>query len=335
MGLNLSKLRAKMKKMDENMGNSDTSWYKPKGERNIVRLLPSKNSDDDFYKEVLIHYNLNMIGLEDKQLNCLYTDPSNDSCPLCETIDLLNESSDSKDNDVAKRIKPTSRFYLNVCFNSKNDADDDNFDEVMVWNCPQSVFRQMLDFITDPDYIDDDGNSIILDPEEGYDFVVRVKGKGRNTKYEVGVRPKSSGVHIKDWESKLNDLSNFGKTLSAKEMYKKIDGGGEDDSDEEDSEDEEKEQSKTKPSSRKVHHHEEDEEEDKPLKKKGTHSSRKPSDDEDEDSEDEEDDSDDLEREIKAQAKKASRGHRAKIHHHEEEEDDDDGEDEDEDDLPF
>lgn len=347
MGLNIAKLRKKMKKMNDSMNGGNITYYKPEKGRNVIRVLPAKDGGDDFYKEVLTHYNLNRIGMEDKSLTCLRTDPKAKSCPLCESAKMLMNSDNKGDQNVGKRIKSTERFYLNVCLNSDRDEDNEHFNDVMVWNCPKSVFNEMLKSIIDPDYLDEDTqDSMILDPEEGYDFVVEVtppKNKHEYQKYDVRVRPKTSAVHIKDWKDKLNDLSQFGKTISEKEMMEKIDGEDTDNDDESDSDHENDDEKEEEESHHKIHrnHHSEDnddEELDERPRKHQSHSHhRHPFYEEEEDNDDDEDETVDLDKEIEREAKKISGGRASHKNHrkHDEDEDEDDYDDEEDSDDPF
>lgn len=311
MGLNIAKLKKRMDRLDKETGGSKVTWFTPKVGRNVIRVLPAKDGGNDFYQEVLRHSNLDQIGMEKSFMNCRHTDPDVDSCPLCELSDQMNDSDDKKDSDIGYSIKAKTRFFMNVCLNSNDEEGNENYDTVMVYDCPPTVFREIINAITDEDYLDQDGESLILDPDEGYDFVIKRAGKGRrNTKYTVTVRPKTSEVHIADWEEKLNDLKQFTEISSEKEMVNLINGEDEEDDEDEDSDDEEEEERTTRKSSSKKHirhrrpepdpdeedededdDQDEDEEETKPKRRvrRTRSSSRKPSDeDEDEETEDEE-----------------------------------------------
>ena len=88
-----------------------------------------------------------------------------------------------KNEEIADRIRPRTKYYANVLDRKSGKA--------MIWGFTPKTLGILLSYCSDPDYGD------ISHPEEGYDVVIERTGTGRNdTKYQIRMRPKQNEVDM-------------------------------------------------------------------------------------------------------------------------------------------
>lgn len=306
MGLDLNKLRKKLDDLNSNSGGgskgSANQFVKLKDGKNRVRILPATSDRDplEFYEETWVHYGVGKT-VENKKgtmVTCPRTHDEQADCPICELSQYYKDLSKNKDDrydKMAKDLYRKKRVYFNVVdrdvdltafekneegkwINTDNEDKEEN--PIKVLAVGVGIFKEILGLATDPEYGEDIFNNI----EDGLDTVITKEGKGQfGTKYTTKAARKESPAFdedtpeelVEEWESLLNDLSEFSKAKEYDELAKLLGDDSNDDSD-----DEEEEEST-----------EDEAEEEKPSRRKKSSKRSKLEEDEDED-EDEDDDED-------------------------------------------
>jgi len=312
-------------------GNYNTDYDKLEKGKNVRRVLPPKGDNDVFWSEGFLHFGLGSDGK--KTVTCLETYGEGKKCPICQYVEELKKSKNKEDKQLADRIRRVKRTYIAVL---NRDAEEE---KPLVLPVGQTIMKQIVDLICDPDYGD------ITDFEEGRDITITKSGSGLNTEYSVIAKPKttvaSEDFTAEELDDELPDLDALFVRKSPEELQAILDGDDEDSSDEDEDDDDEaidyddldlddletlcKERGiKLPPKSTKLKlitllekfdamedddEDDEDDEDEKPVKS-SKKNSKKVEEDEDEDSDadededDDEDDEDDIMKEMEAALKK-------------------------------
>ena len=259
-------LEESLKGLDE-VGRSDF-WTAREG-KNTIRIVPWRKV---FYFKAILHYGFKRTGggKRDMAYPCLLMDEEAKSCPICDYHEKLSKSSDEDKAKLAQRIRPVTKYYVNLFDRDRHQ------DGIRMFGFSGKMMRTLRGYLEDEDYGD------ITDPEEGRDVILTREGTGfTTTTYEIRVRAKSSPIDYKGWEEEIHELDKEVVTQKVDKEFlekqvddlKKILSGGEDeeevegpkhkkskkeDEEEEESEEEEEEESEEE---------EEEEEEEKPSKK--------------------------------------------------------------------
>ena len=143
-----------------------------------VRLLP--DVETGFYKDYLYHGF--MSGETFKYLLCEKTYGMDKYCPWCEATKMLYQGNES-DKRKASDYKRKQRFVSNVHIaEDPRDAEtkDDNYKvngTVRLYEFPSTVESKIKNEITDTEQ----GYGMsIFDPENGYDFILKIKAKPKD-----------------------------------------------------------------------------------------------------------------------------------------------------------
>lgn len=313
-------------------GNYNTDYDKLEKGKNVRRVLPPKGDNDVFWSEGFLHFGLGSDGK--KTVTCLETYGEGKKCPICQYVEELKKSKNKEDKQLVDRIRRVKRTYIAVL---NRDAEEE---KPLVLPVGQTIMKQIVDLICDPDYGD------ITDFEEGRDITITKSGSGLNTEYSVIAKPKttvaSEDFTAEELDEELPDLDALFVRKSPEELQAILDGDDEDSSDEDEDDDDEaidyddldlddletlcKERGiKLPPKSTKLKlitllekfdamedddEDDEDDEDEKPVKSSKKNSKKVEEDDEDEDSDadededDDEDDEDDIMKEMEAALKK-------------------------------
>ena len=184
-------LEESLKGLDE-VGRSDF-WTAKEG-KNTIRILPWKNV---FFFKAILHYGFKRAGggKRDMAYPCLLMDEEAKSCPVCDYYEKLSKSSDEDKAKLAQRIRPVTKYYVNL-------FDRDRLqDGIRMFGFSGKMMKALRGYLEDEDYGD------ITDPEEGRDVILTREGTGfTTTSYEIRVRAKSSPVDYKGWEEELHEL---------------------------------------------------------------------------------------------------------------------------------
>lgn len=198
MAIDLDALRAKHAELSNpgsGNANSDflSNFLQVQEGTNVVRVLPGKDEDTLFYAETKIHRVPDEQG-NVKNYHCrkIHGEP----CPICETYYALWKEP-NKDEDLARQIKPRSRYYMNVL-----DRDSGS---VRILSIGVILFKKIIAAMLDEDFGD------ITDLETGHDFKIIKQMEGQWPKYDQSQpRPKSSvagsKAEIAAWMDTLHDI---------------------------------------------------------------------------------------------------------------------------------
>lgn len=210
-------------------GNYNTDYDKLEKGKNVRRVLPPKGDNDVFWSEGFLHFGLGSDGK--KTVTCLETYGEGKKCPICQYVEELKKSKNKEDKQLADRIRRVKRTYIAVL---NRDAEEE---KPLVLPVGQTIMKQIVDLICDPDYGD------ITDFEEGRDITITKSGSGLNTEYSVIAKPKttvaSEDFTAEELDEELPDLDALFVRKSPEELQAILDGDDEDSSDDDEDEDDE------------------------------------------------------------------------------------------------
>jgi len=197
MAIDLNALRAKHEELSNSGGNSNSdflsNFIQLQDGTNAIRILPGKDEETMFYAETKIHRVPNGDG-QVKNVHCrkIHGEP----CALCDLYYSLWKEP-NKDEDLARQVKPRSRYYMNV-------VDREN-GEVKILSIGVILFKKIIAAMLDEDFGD------ITDLESGHDFKIVKIMEGQWPKYDQSSpRPKSSEAgskaEVAAWMDSLHDI---------------------------------------------------------------------------------------------------------------------------------
>ena len=186
MAIDLTALRLKHEQLNNPAGaNNNADFLKkfyqiPEG-TNAVRILPWKDEDREFYAETKIHRVPQPDG-NVKNLHCRKI--HGEKCPMCDLYYGLWKTGKKEDEDLARKIKPRARYYMNILDRESGD--------VKILSIGVILFKKIIGAMLDEDFGD------ITDPENGHDFKIVKEMDGQWPKYDQSQpRPKSSKLGSK------------------------------------------------------------------------------------------------------------------------------------------
>jgi len=185
MAINLEALRAKHEQLNNpQMGNNADFLKKfyqiPEGS-NAIRLLPWRDDEKEFYAETKIH---RVPGPDGSVRNIHCRKIHGEACPMCELYFALWKTGRKEDEDMARKIKPRARYYMNILDRESGD--------VKILSIGVILFKKIIGAMLDEDFGD------ITDPETGHDFKIVKEMEGQWPKYDQSQpRPKSSPLGSK------------------------------------------------------------------------------------------------------------------------------------------
>lgn len=264
MGLNMDKIKRRQEELNKPRGGNDYDFWTPQPGRNVIRVCPPKGDKETFWAECDVHYN---VGPDNKMVVCLGT--FGKPCPVCEAVEELESSGNKDDKALASKMRYSHKVYLNVI----DREGEEESDSVKVLGCGNSIFKEILNLICDPDYGD------ITDIEEGYDLIITKKGKGLKTEYTVNAKPKQTPTSDDLSEEELQEALIDLDTLVVEKTYAEITAilygeDSDDDDDEDEDEDEDDEDNEDTAEDEDEDEEEEEEEDEAPKKSKASKSSK-------------------------------------------------------------
>lgn len=202
MAIDLDALRRKHEELNNPGGGNNTEFLNnfyqiPEGS-NAVRILPWRDDDQEFYAETKIHRVPD--GQNVKNYHCRKV--HGESCPLCDLYYALWKTGRKEDEDLARQIKPRSRYYMNI-------VDRDSGD-VKILSIGIILFKKIIAAMLDEDFGD------ITDPQDGHDFKIVKEMDGQWPKYDQSQpRPKTSklgtSAEINAYMEGLHDIHDLVK----------------------------------------------------------------------------------------------------------------------------
>jgi hypothetical protein len=212
MPIDLEALRQKHEQLNNPAAanqNSDflQKFYKVPEGTNAVRILPWKDDDKEFYAETKIHRVPQ--GDSVKNIHCrkIHGEP----CPMCDLYFGLWKTGKKEDEDLARKIKPRSRYYMNILDRASGD--------VKILSVGVVLFKKFIGTMLDEDFGD------ITDMEKGHDFkiVKEIEEGSPWPKYDQSQpRPKSSPVGSKAEIAAILDSLHDVHDLVKLEEYEEV-----------------------------------------------------------------------------------------------------------------
>lgn len=188
MPIDLNALRKKHEQLNNPGGATSSAngdflqkFYQIKDGGNMVRILPWKDEQKQFYAETKIH---RIPGPDDTVKNVHCRKIHSEQCPLCDLYYALWKTGRKEDEDLARIIKPRARYYMNVLDRDSND--------IKILSVGVILFKKIIAAMLDEDFGD------ITDPEKGHDFKIVKEMDGQWPKYDQSApRPKASTLGSK------------------------------------------------------------------------------------------------------------------------------------------
>jgi|TARA_Y100000310_G_scaffold235353_1_gene238390 hypothetical protein len=183
--IDLEALRKKHEQLNNPQAGNNADFLQkfyqiPEG-TNSVRILPWKDEEREFYAETKIHRVPQPDG-NNRNVHCRKL--HGEACPLCDMYYALWKTGRSEDEDLARKIKPRARYYMNILDRESGD--------VRILSIGVILFKKIIGAMLDPDFGD------ITDPKSGHDFKIVKEMDGPWPKYDQSQpRPKSSELGTK------------------------------------------------------------------------------------------------------------------------------------------
>ena len=212
MAIDLEAIRRKHEEISSGPGGGDTSFLdnfiQLQEGNNVVRILPGKDEETQFYAETKIH---RIQGTDTKFRNVHCRKIHGEKCPLCDLYYSLWKTGEQADEELARRIKGRARYYLN--------AVERDTGKVKILSIGIMIFQKLLNTILDEDYGD------ITDLKDGHDFKIVKIMEGQFPKYDQSqARPKpteaGSKAEIAEWMDSLHDVQALVKREDYEDVLK-------------------------------------------------------------------------------------------------------------------
>ena len=147
MALDLSKIKKKLAQLQTSTNKSAYIWKPPVG-KTVIRIVPYQYDKDNCFIELYFHYNIS-------KKNPLSLDTFHEDDPIVEFSEKLKNTGDTNDWKLGKKLEPKLRTYVPIIVRGKEKEG------VKYWGFGKELYKEILNFITDPDYGD------ITDLEKG------------------------------------------------------------------------------------------------------------------------------------------------------------------------
>ena len=201
MAIDLDALRAKHAELSKTTqgGGGSSDYLQIKEGTNLVRILPAKDDETEFYAETKLH---RIVGSDGMAKNYHCRKMHGEACPLCDTYFGLWKTDQDSDKDLARQIKPRARYYMNIL--------DRDSGEVKILSVGVILFKKIVAAMLDEDFGD------ITDLQDGFDFKIIKTMEGQWPKYDQSQpRPKSepagSDAEIAAYMDSLHDVHKLVK----------------------------------------------------------------------------------------------------------------------------
>ena len=160
MALDINALKSKLNSFKRTGGGDrDTSIWKPKEGKTVIRIVPWKDNPENPFIELYFHYLGNKTHLSPLSYG--------NRDPIAEFADALrsDQSRDPKERYAeARPFMPKLRTYIPVIVRGEEDKG------VQLWELNGKLVKDIYSVLAHPDYKDEN----LMDPETGYDFTVTV-----------------------------------------------------------------------------------------------------------------------------------------------------------------
>ena len=201
MAIDLDALRAKHAELSKTTqgGGGSSDYLQIKEGTNLVRILPAKDDETEFYAETKLH---RIVGSDGMAKNYHCRKMHGEACPLCDTYFGLWKTDQDSDKDLARQIKPRARYYMNIL--------DRDSGEIKILSVGVILFKKIVAAMLDEDFGD------ITDLQDGFDFKIIKTMEGQWPKYDQSQpRPKSepagNDAQIAAYMDSLHDVHGLVK----------------------------------------------------------------------------------------------------------------------------
>tara|TARA_Y100000592_G_scaffold19162_1_gene29304 strand:+ start:196 stop:954 length:759 start_codon:yes stop_codon:yes gene_type:complete len=170
MGIDISKMRAKLAALNNKGGNGNLFWKPQDGEQTIRIVTPA---DGDPFKDYWFHYNLGTNrGFLSPKKNFGEADPLDDFIR-----NLFNEGTEDSIK-MAKNLMARQRFFAPVLVRGEENKG------IRIWGFGKLAYQQLLELVLNPEYGD------ITDVDEGTDLVIKYGKMGGESFPKTTITPR-------------------------------------------------------------------------------------------------------------------------------------------------
>lgn len=182
MPIDLAAIKARLQsfdKRDAKSAKTKTFIWKPVKGKQTVRIVPYQHQPENPFVELKFHYGLN---------NKNYLSPAsfNQPDPVVELSEHLKKSGDKDQWRMGRNLEPKLRTYVPVVVRGEEEKG------VRFWGFGQTVYKQLLGIMSEPDYGD------ITDLNNGFDIQVEFKDAAETGKNfpdtQILVKPRTRPV---------------------------------------------------------------------------------------------------------------------------------------------
>jgi hypothetical protein len=190
MALDINALKSKLNSFKRIGGDRDTSIWKPKEGKTVIRIVPWKDNPANPFIELHFHYLGNKTHLSPISYG--------NRDPIAEFADAIRSDPEKDPKEryaEARPFMPKLRTYVPVIVRGEEDKG------VRFYSFGKTVYQELLSYISDPDYGD------ITDPKTGRDIVVEFipqeKSDTSFSKTSVKVKPSQTPLSVDAAQMKL------------------------------------------------------------------------------------------------------------------------------------
>jgi len=201
MPIDLAAIKARLQSLDkknEKSAKTKQFIWKPEKDKGkyVVRIVPYQHQPENPFVELKFHYGLN---------NKTFLSPStfNQPDPVVELSEHLKKSGDKDNWKMGRKLEPKLRTYVPVIVRGEEDKG------VRFWGFGQTVYKQLLGFMSEPDYGD------ITDVNNGFDMVVECKSVAGKQYPDTTILPKPRPCAVVD--TKLPNAKTLVETILRKQ----------------------------------------------------------------------------------------------------------------------
>jgi hypothetical protein len=186
-------------------------FLKLKEGKNQLRFLPAKVGDKPFVR-VQQHF-IEPPGGKGFSFACPRIHAKK-ACPVCDRVDKLYATGNPRDEEEAKKLKPSLRVFANVIDRSDPERG------VVVFGFGKTIYEQLIALRKD-----DSAGGDYMDPgPEGFDIVIERTGQGMKTEYKVWPARRTSPLGNDDWLEQMHSLARYAKVMTTEEIAAALGG---------------------------------------------------------------------------------------------------------------
>lgn len=194
MAINYQALKDKLSTLNKQTartgnGEGTSLFWKPK-DTHVVRILPYIYEEGEPFRELFFHYN---IGDKPYISPMTYNQPD----PIVEFSKQLQNTGTKEDYVMGKRIEPKRRVHVAVLVRGQEHEG------VKFWGFSDTVYKELLGIILDPDYGD------ITDIRTGRDITVTFVAGSENTYSKTTIRPKPNSTLATEDPEVIKSIQNM------------------------------------------------------------------------------------------------------------------------------